>query len=267
MQSSEKLCLKWNDFQENLNSAFGVLRNDEDFADVTLVSEDGTQIETHKVLLASLSPFFMELLKKNKHPHPLIYLRGVKANELVAMIEFLYFGEAYVYQENLDDLLVLAEEFQLKGLTGSSNQHTKGKDNKTKATKRNKNYGTKENDEERTAPAPTHEYNREIKTEPSSVALVSTEAHQLDEQIKSMMTTTANEITIGQQTRKAYACTVCGKEAQRINIMNHIEAKHIDNNISHPCDICGKIYKTREILRKHKTKDGCKLFFTSVDTA
>ena len=82
-----------------------------------------------------------------------------------------------------------------------------------------------------------------------------------------MMTTTENEITIGQQTRKAYACTVCGKEAQRTNIMNHIEAKHIDNNISHPCDICGKIYKTREILRKHKTKDGCKLFFTSVDTA
>ena len=262
MQSSKKLCLKWNEFQENSNPVFGGLRNDQDFADVTLACEDGTQIETHKVVLASLSPFFMELLKKNKHPHPLIYLRGVKANELVAMVDFLYFGEANVYHENLDDLLVLAEEFQLKGLTGSSNQHTKGKDSKTKATKRNKNYGTKE-----TAPAPTHEYNQETKNEPSSVALVCTEAHQLDEQIKSMMTTTENEITIGQQTRKAYACTVCGKEAQRTNIMNHIEAKHIDNNISHPCDICGKIYKTREILRKHKTKDGCKLFFTSVDTA
>ena len=118
-----------------------------------------------------------------------------------------------MYQENLDDLLVLAEEFQLKGLTGSSNQHTKGKDSKTKAIKRNKNYGTKET-------APTHEDNQETKTEPSSVALVCTEAHQLDEQIKSMMTTTENEITIGQQTRKAYACTVCGKEAQRTNIMN-----------------------------------------------
>ena len=41
----------------------------------------------------------------------------------------------------------------------------------------NKNYDTKENDEGRTAPAPTHEYNREIKTEPSSVALGGTEAH------------------------------------------------------------------------------------------
>ena len=72
MQGSEKLCLKWNDFQENLNSAFGVLRNDRDFADVTLACEDGTQIETHKVILATSSPFFMDVLKKNKHPHPMI---------------------------------------------------------------------------------------------------------------------------------------------------------------------------------------------------
>ena len=71
MQNTEKLCLRWNDFQENLNSAFGQLRNDRDFADVTLACEDGTQIETHRVILASTSPFFKEMLKKNKHPHPL----------------------------------------------------------------------------------------------------------------------------------------------------------------------------------------------------
>ena len=32
---SEKLCLKWNDFQENVNAAFGNLREDNEFADVT----------------------------------------------------------------------------------------------------------------------------------------------------------------------------------------------------------------------------------------
>ena len=116
MQSSEKLCLKWNDFQENLNSAFGVLRNDKDFSDVTLVSEDGTQIETHKVILASSSPFFMEVLKRNRHPHPLIYMRGTNSDDLVAMVDFLYYGEANVNQEHLDSFLALAEEMQLKGL-------------------------------------------------------------------------------------------------------------------------------------------------------
>ena len=122
MQATEKLCLKWNDFQDNLNSAFGGFGNDQDFADVTLACEDGVQIETHKVILASSSPFFMELLKKNKHPHPMIYMRGLKSEALVAMVDFLYYGEANVNQESLDVFLGLAEELKLKGLTGSSSE-------------------------------------------------------------------------------------------------------------------------------------------------
>ena len=74
-----------------MNSAFGVLRNDKEFSDLTLACEDGTQIETHKVILAASSPFFNKILKRNKHPHPLIYVRGIKADELVAIIDFLYF--------------------------------------------------------------------------------------------------------------------------------------------------------------------------------
>ena len=66
---SEKLCLKWHDFQENVSTTFGNLREDKEFTDVTLACEDGTQFQTHKVILASSSPFFMELLKTNKHSH------------------------------------------------------------------------------------------------------------------------------------------------------------------------------------------------------
>ena len=58
----EKLCLQWNDFRENVSSAFRDLREDQEFADVTLACEDGRQVEAHKTVLASSSPFFMELL-------------------------------------------------------------------------------------------------------------------------------------------------------------------------------------------------------------
>ena len=51
-RQDEKLCLKWNDFQENAISAFGTLRNDREFADVTLACEDGQQVEAHKVILS-----------------------------------------------------------------------------------------------------------------------------------------------------------------------------------------------------------------------
>ena len=103
-----------------MNSAFGGFRNDQDFADVTLVCEDGTQIETHKVILATSSPFFMEVLKKSKHPHPLIYMKGFSSVDLMAMVDFLYFGEASVDQESLETFLGLAEELKLEGLTSSS---------------------------------------------------------------------------------------------------------------------------------------------------
>ena len=87
---SEKLCLQWNDFNANVNKAFGNLREDNDFADVTLASEDGHQVEAHKVILAASSPFFKDMLVKKKHNHPLIYMRGVKMDTLIAMVDFLY---------------------------------------------------------------------------------------------------------------------------------------------------------------------------------
>ena len=43
------------DFEDN---AFGELREGKDFSDVTLACEDGQQVEAHKVVLTSSSPFF-----------------------------------------------------------------------------------------------------------------------------------------------------------------------------------------------------------------
>ena len=117
---SEKLCLQWNDFKENLTISFKELSEDIDFTDVTLACEDGQQIEVHKTVLASSSPFFMEMLKKHKHPHPVIYMRGIKSKHLANVLDFLYRGEANVEQGDLELFLALAEEFKLKGVASSS---------------------------------------------------------------------------------------------------------------------------------------------------
>ena len=108
----EKLCLQWNDFKENVSSAFGDLRQDEEFTDITLACEDGQQVEAHKVVLLASSPFFQNILNRNKHPHPMIYMRGIRPENLMAMVDFFYHGEANVYQEHLDSFLILAEELQ-----------------------------------------------------------------------------------------------------------------------------------------------------------
>merc|ERR1712018_364198 len=52
----------------------------------------------------------------------LIYMRGVKSENLTAMVDFFYHGEANVFQENLDSFLALAEELQLKGLRGNQTE-------------------------------------------------------------------------------------------------------------------------------------------------
>ena len=67
-------------------SAFGDLRDDKEFTDVTLACEDGQQVEAHKMVLIASSPFFLNLLKKNKHPHPMVFMRGVKFEDLVSMV-------------------------------------------------------------------------------------------------------------------------------------------------------------------------------------
>ena len=120
--ADEKLCLQWNDFQNNISSAFRDLRDDEYFTDVTLVCDDGPQIDAHKLVLVSCSPFFKNLLQRSKHTNSIIYMRGVQSKELVAIRDFLYQGEANVHQEDLNSFLALADELQPKGLQANDQQ-------------------------------------------------------------------------------------------------------------------------------------------------
>merc|ERR1719430_1029134 len=132
--SPEKLCLNWKNFQQNISSSFRELRSDNDFSDVTLACEDGVQVSAHKVILASSSPFFMNILKMNRNPHPLIYLRGVKSDDLSAIVDFLYYGEAEIEEEHLDAFLAVAEDLKVTGLTSKAST-TNDKDLPSKKAK------------------------------------------------------------------------------------------------------------------------------------
>jgi len=114
--SSEKFCLRWNDFESNISVAFRELRDDKDFFDVTLACDD-EQISAHKVILSACSPFFRNILRRNPHQHPLLYLKGVKYTDLQSVLNFMYHGEVNVAQEELNSFLAVAEDLRVKGLT------------------------------------------------------------------------------------------------------------------------------------------------------
>ena len=284
---NDKLCLNWKSFQENINSSFRELRSDEDFSDVTLACEDGFQVSGHKVIFASSSPFFKNVLKLNKNPHPLIYMRGVKSEDLVAIVDFLYFGEAEIEQANLDDFLALAEELKISGLM-SQGPLTKDNPNKPTAKKvlkskfsfgelehaRVKTEELVENDVEvleannpsgnfldtsNSLPAVlgAKTFNSELSEEIKSLA----NENDIDARVKSMMKFSENRVMSnkkpGTTLGRARICKVCGKEGAMATIMNHIEAKHLEP-CEHPCDLCGKVSKSRNGLAQHKVKEHTK---------
>lgn len=113
---NEKFCLKWNEFESNVSTAFRELRDDRDFFDVTLAC-DGNQLEAHKVILSACSPFFRGVLKRNPHAHPLLYLKGIKYEDVLAVLNFMYHGEVNIAQDELNSFLAVAEDLQVKGLT------------------------------------------------------------------------------------------------------------------------------------------------------
>ena len=252
MSTSEKFCLRWNDFQENVNAAFVDLAKDTDFTDVTLACQDGHQVEAHKVILATSSPFFKNLLKKNKHAHPLIYMRNIKSEDLLSIVDFLYYGETNIHQENLNTFLNIANEIGLKGLDGGEVETILKDTDRPKS----ENIGTKKkrNKIQTAISAESPQYDFEDQT--TAIALpnqdISGDMKYLNEKIETMIGRSETILCdSNKKSVKAFMCKVCGKESgQKINIKGHIEANHLEG-ISIPCNFCEKTFRTRDTLRKH----------------
>ena len=257
----EKLCLQWNDFSANITSAFGALKADKDFTDVTLACDDGQHLEMHKFVLISSSPFFRNLLKNNKHSHPLIYMRSIKFENLTTMVDFLYHEEANVSEENLDSFLAFAGELQLKGLRGDASAEMVEKIQENVRSSEQERDLLKTDQDLTFANQSFQKTDIENQTNilidsETTVALSGcidpTNIIELDQQVKSMMRFSENYAR-NKSNGRARICNVCGKEDSYTNIMYHIEAKHL-NNLKIPCQLCGKVFKTRSSLAYHRSQ-------------
>ena len=258
---SVKLCVQLEDFKENVISAFGSLRNDKEFTNVTLACEDGQQMEAHKGILAASSPFFQKILQKNKHPHPLIYLKGFQSKDFVSILDFLYLGEANVYQDDLDSFLAIAEEIQLKGLTNESSKDLIQEQEEIRHPEPIQN--DRDLPKQSASPYQDLKRNRVVPNTASTKVAIpnqsSTDLQVLDEKVKSMMERGQKMIPNSNRpdgTLKktiTWICNVCGKEGLFQLIRDHIEANHLEG-ISLSCDSCDKTCPSRASLKMHKFK-------------
>merc|ERR1711963_1190920 len=114
---ADQFCLKWNNYQLSLTSAFKNILEEEDFVDVTL-SAGGSNLKAHKVVLSACSSYFRDLLKGiSLWQHPVLVLKDVRFLELQSILEFVYNGEVNVEQDRLESFLKTAELLRIKGLT------------------------------------------------------------------------------------------------------------------------------------------------------
>merc|ERR1712126_787812 len=56
------------------------------------------------------------MLKKNSHPHPMLFLYGIKSRDLENIMEYFYNGKAQMYQDEMDSFLKLAVKLKIPGL-------------------------------------------------------------------------------------------------------------------------------------------------------
>ena len=96
-----------------------LLRDENQLFDISLICEDGTVHQAHKVVLASQSERFKTILNhlsSSGVQQTSIFLTGVKGSELENILDFLYVGEAKVVQEKLSRFLNVASLLHINSL-------------------------------------------------------------------------------------------------------------------------------------------------------
>ena len=254
----EKLCLQWDDFKDNVAAAFGKHRGDTDFADVTLVCQDGQEVEAHRVILAASSPFFEGILRRNKkQAHPLIFMRGVSLEELEPIVDFLYFGETNICQEDLESFLRIAGDLQIMGLvpigSGESGKDKTSKISKPLSSKSNTDQQIKEESNQFKPPETSqadfdNECDKTLGGAEKVSRYFSEDLKQLLEKSNSMIEKTPRKMPNG---KAMSICKVCGKEGENGNIKQHIEQNHLEG-VSIPCHQCETTFRKIKSNLTHK---------------
>ena len=182
-------------------------------------------------------------------------MRGVKSDDLSAIVDLLYRGETNVFQENLGSFLAIAEELQFKGFMGKTNvkvEDYKG-ENSMPSTFSPKNVDIPKTVVQRQAPS-INIYNLGEKRKSAISGNNSGDFEELEERLKTMMEKCQNKTANGPNSvTVAHRCKVCGKEGKSNAIKDHIEANHLEGIII-PCNLCDKNFRSRNGFRTHKLR-------------
>ena len=191
-------------------------------------------------------------------------MRGLKAHDLVAILDFIYQGEANIFQKHLDGLLALAEEFKLKGLTGSQSENVDKKEGTTmnpqtqkpsvRETSRHElqSFMSKSNDIhiDESFDDDNTKCLKVNSIVPFHAGPMNVSGMLTKEDFNSKIISLVERVNNGISNLR---CMVCGKTTKvgsSIQDMKRHTETHLEG-ASYPCNQCGKVSRSINVLRHH----------------
>ena len=118
-EKSENYKLDWNLHTEYLKSTFSDLLSNAYLSDVTLVTDDKKHFQAHKIILSACSQFFQNILvpySVDFSHKPVVFLKGIKEQELTAILQFMYNGQAFFSEERTTQFLEAATTLEVTSI-------------------------------------------------------------------------------------------------------------------------------------------------------
>ena len=220
----EKFLITLDDSHKNISRKYSALRNENEFLDVTLVSEDGVHIFAHKVVLAASSKFFktsfQTSLKTSDHPKPIFFFSGINSYILSSIIDFIYFGEVEILKENVKSFFDIADKFKVDSIAKLNEDNISNENTDPEEPSLGIDDGAEFNDTNKTS---THEETLKI----------------------------IQQLTV--ETDGVWLCKKCGRSCPtKTTLKSHLE-KHF-TGLSYDCSICAESFRSRVILSNHKKR-------------
>ena len=106
--------LSWDTYSECIKGMIQNMWKSDNFTDVTLVSDDKKQKKAHKFILSAFSDVFKSILENIPENNAVIYLKGVKYQELESVLEFIYFGETSFSDRKMNAFFEVAKSLEIK---------------------------------------------------------------------------------------------------------------------------------------------------------
>merc|ERR1712133_111993 len=113
----EKYNLNWPTYSDHLREMLHEMMKSNELTDVTLICDDKKQFRAHKVVLSACSSVFKSIINDLPQCTSVIYLRGIKHQEMKSILEFMYLGVASFYQERMNDFLNVAKNLEIKEIS------------------------------------------------------------------------------------------------------------------------------------------------------